>query len=97
MELRLIAGHVDSTTGPAVFYQLRQLQLGDSVEVLGKEGRSLRFIVQRVQAYAKAAFPTAEVYGHTSEPTLRLITFGGRFDRKTRHYIDNVVVFAALA
>ncbi|MDP8932072.1 MAG: hypothetical protein M3O70_26765 [Actinomycetota bacterium] len=54
----------------------------------------MTFLVQRVAHYPKEDFPTEEVYGHTEEPTLRLITCGGRFDRVTRHYEYNLVVFA---
>jgi hypothetical protein len=35
------------------------------------------------------------VYGYTREPTLRLATCGGQFDRSSRHYVDNVIVFAS--
>ena len=55
----------------------------------------MRFRVQRVARYRKAAFPTARVYGPTSGPALRLITCSGDFDRASGHYVDNTVVYAA--
>jgi hypothetical protein len=36
------------------------------------------------------------VYGDTPTPQLRPVTCGGEFDRSTRHYVDNVIVFAML-
>jgi len=92
----VILGHVDSKSGPAVFYRLRELRRGDRVEVVRAEGSRVTFIVQRVEQYPKRRFPTAEVYYPTLEPMLRLVTCGGAFDRSTGHYTDNVIVFASL-
>jgi sortase (surface protein transpeptidase) len=90
----VLAGHVDSRSGPAIFYRLAELTAGDAVEVLRSDGRTVRFGVTRVARYPKDGFPTAEVYGATAAPELRLITCGGTFDRARRSYRDNVVVFA---
>jgi hypothetical protein len=89
----VIAGHIDSTRGPAVFYRLGQLHPGDLVEV-ARSGRWLAFRVVAVGRYPKHAFPTAAVYGPTPDPQLRLITCGGAFDRARRSYVDNTVVYA---
>jgi hypothetical protein len=93
----VIAGHVDSVRGPAVFFRLAQLHSGDDVLITRTDGTSLRFTVTSVARYPKSSFPTAEVYGPTAEPQLRLITCGGAFDRSRRSYVDDVVVFARLA
>jgi hypothetical protein len=93
----VLAGHVDDRTGPAVFYRLEELTAGDQVLVTGADGQPVRFTVTRVAAYPKDAFPTADVYGPTPGPELRLITCGGTFDRSRRSYEDNVVVYARLA
>lgn len=90
----VIAGHVDSRRGPAVFHGLPRLQPSDAVEVVTADGATLRFAVTRVQQVAKDAFPTADVYGPVPDAQLRLITCGGVFDRATGHYVDNVVVHA---
>jgi len=89
----VLAGHVDSRTGPAVFYRLHELRAGDAVEV-ARDGRWLRFRVTAVDRYAKDRFPTVQVYGPTPDPELRLITCGGVFDRARHSYADNVVVYA---
>ena len=93
----VIAGHVDSTSGPAVFYGLRDLSEGDEVTVSGEDGEDLIFVVRRTEQYPKDQFPTTDVYGETTEPELRLITCGGDFDDSTGHYRDNIVVYATLA
>jgi hypothetical protein len=89
----VIAGHVDSFKGPAVFYRLRELRPGDTVEVR----RGTEWVPFRVVAtghYPKNKFPTAAVYGATPSAELRLITCGGDFDQGRRSYRDNVVVYA---
>lgn len=93
----VIAGHVDSRTGPAVFFRLDEIAVGDEVLVDRADGTTVRFAVTRVAQHPKNAFPTTEVYGPTTGPELRLITCGGKFDRSTGSYLDNVVVWAVAA
>jgi hypothetical protein len=90
----VIAGHVDSHTGPAVFFRLGELRRGDPVIVERADGSRVGFIVEGSGRYPKARFPTAAVYGPTAMPGLRLITCSGRFDRASGHYHDNTVVYA---
>jgi hypothetical protein len=93
----VILGHVDSRTGPAVFFRLRALRPRDVVRVGLADGRILVFRVQRVQRYPKDEFPTEAVYFPTLNRELRLITCGGGFDYAARSYLDNIVVYATLA
>jgi Sortase domain len=93
----VIAGHVDSRTGPAVFYRLRELRAGDTVQVERADGTRLRFVVEDARRYPKTSFPTAAVFGPAPWAALRLVTCGGDFDRSARSYRDNLVVFARLA
>ena len=90
----VISGHVDSKSGPAVFYRLRELRPGDTIRVRRAAGDWLAFEVTGSARYAKAAFPTEAVFGPVTGPVLRLITCGGAFDRSSGHYLDNVVVTA---
>ncbi|SHG93878.1 Sortase family protein [Geodermatophilus nigrescens] len=92
----VVAGHVDSTAGPAVFFRLRELAPGDEVLVDRSDGTTARFTVTGVERHPKDAFPTEAVYGPTADAQLRLVTCGGAFDRSVRSYEDNVVVFARL-
>jgi sortase (surface protein transpeptidase) len=90
----VIAGHVDSRTGPAVFYRLRDLRPGDEIRVVRADRRVVRFKVDSVASYPKRSLPTDAVYGATTTPALRLITCAGTFDRSSRSYRDNLVVSA---
>jgi sortase (surface protein transpeptidase) len=93
----VVAGHIDSRRGPAVFYRLHALRPGDRVAVERTDGTTVEFAVQDTAQYPKRAFPTEAVFGPSPDPLLRLITCGGTFDRSRRSYRDNVVVTARLA
>ncbi|MEU8510695.1 class F sortase [Kitasatospora sp. NPDC048722] len=92
----VVAGHVDTTKGPAVFLLLSLLLPGNKVEVARADGTVAVFSVDSVETFAKNAFPDQKVYGKTPDAQLRLITCGGVYDKKRRDYLDNVVVFAHL-
>jgi len=91
----VIIGHVDWDHAPAVFFRLRHLSPGDLVTVDRSDRSAARFRVTRLEQVAKAEFPTETVYAPDLEPSLRLITCGGDFDRTSRNYLDNVIVFAS--
>jgi sortase (surface protein transpeptidase) len=90
----VLLGHVDSTTGPAVFYDLRALRPGDLVEVTVADGTVARYAVTGTERFAKDALPTAAVFGATTDDVLRLVTCTGEFDRGAGSYTDNLVVTA---
>lgn len=93
----IIEGHVDTDTGPSVFFRLGDLHPGARVIVHRADGHVLTFHVDAVRDFLKAKFPTRLVYGgrDLSEPSLRLITCSD-FDASIHHHIGNEVVFAHL-
>lgn len=93
MGAAVIAGHV-SYNKPGVFYRLATLQRGDVVEVTRKDGSTAVFTVSGTRTYPKDKFPTADVYGFVDRAALRLITCGGDYNANTRHFEDNIVVYA---
>jgi hypothetical protein len=90
----VIAAHVDSRRGPAVFFRLKELRPGDKVYVPRSDGSTATFTVTGVERYPKNVFPTQKVHGPTPDRALRLITCGGSFDYAKRSYRDNIVVYA---
>jgi hypothetical protein len=90
----VIVGHVDSTSGPAVFFHLSTLDSGDAVYVDRADGSTTAFLVTSVSRIPSSRFPTDLVYAPTLQASLRLLTCGGSFDPATRQYRDNVIVFA---
>jgi len=92
----VMVGHVDSETGPAVFYQLSGLRRGHEIEIDRANGSRMVFAVRRVRAFSRSEFPSARVYRTGGAPSLHLVTCGGTFDEELGQYSGNVVVFARL-
>jgi sortase (surface protein transpeptidase) len=90
----VIAGHVDSKSGPAVFYKLRKLRHGDTILIVRADGTAVHFRVEGLERWPKSEFPTRKVFGHTRAATLRLVTCSGNFDPASGHYKDNTIVYA---
>ncbi|NHC13455.1 class F sortase [Motilibacter sp. E257] len=91
----VIAGHVDSPSGPAVFWRLADLRAGDRVTVTRSDRSTVTFRVTKTTQYPQDRFPTAAVYGPTPGHELRLITCAGTYDHAAGRYRDNRVVFAS--
>lgn len=92
----IVLGHVDSYEGPAVFFRLKELVVGDDIYVDRADGSTAHFKVDAVETYKQAEFPTAVVYGETNYSALRLITCTGVYNHGTLEYSHNLVVFASL-
>lgn len=89
----VLAGHVDSATGPAVFDRLRELSDGDEISVTSSAGGEARYRIESVGNFAKDQFPTVDVFGATPADVIRLITCSGDFDAGVGSYEQNFVVF----
>jgi sortase (surface protein transpeptidase) len=92
----VILGHVDSYTGPGVFFELKTLVAGDRINVVLADGAVTTFAVTKVVEYSKTSFPDQLVYGSHGIRSLQLVTCGGTFDHATGHYESNVVVYSQL-
>jgi sortase A len=93
----VIDGHLDSKTGPAVFYRLGDLQPGDDVFVTTADGVELRFVVTALETYATDDAPTFSVFGPATAPRLNLITCDGTFNRAVHQYDQRLLVRTVLA
>jgi hypothetical protein len=63
----VIAGHVDSRTGPGVFHRLRELRPGQVVLVERADGSRLRFVVEQARSFPR----TGSRPGRCSAPSRR--------------------------
>jgi len=91
----VVAGHVDSADqGKGAFFKLRELAPGDPIIVTGSDGTVHNFSVVAREIFAKTAIPLERYFARDGAVRLTLITCGGPFDPKTRHYRDNVVITA---
>jgi hypothetical protein len=93
----VLVGHVDSAaSGLGMFAVLRDVTVGERVLLRGADGRLIAYRVTSRRQAGKAAL-SADLFAPGGPPRLALVTCGGRFDRATRHYTDNVVVYAVPA
>jgi hypothetical protein len=91
----VLAGHVDSARqGPGAFFAIRALEPGDRVILSSASGRTAAYTVAARRQYPKSALPSGQVFDQDTTPRLVLVTCGGSFNRATRHYSDNIVIYA---
>jgi sortase (surface protein transpeptidase) len=94
----VLDGHLDSRTGPAVFYRLGELAVGDEIIVRMGAGRDdLRFVVTESALFWTDEAPLDRIYGASEQPELVLITCDGPFDGGGGGYLQRRVIFATLA
>ncbi|MFA6039455.1 MAG: class F sortase [Candidatus Peribacteraceae bacterium] len=93
----VIAGHLDSATGPAVFWRLKQLRAGDSMFVTDSNGGKKKFLVTGSERVEGTQAPLQRIFGDTGTRRLNLITCGGIWDTELRQYRERLVVYTELA
>ena len=92
----VVLGHVDSKLGPAIFFSLGQLQVGDDIFIDRKDGSVAHFKVDFFERYEQKEFPTEKIYGNIDHAGLRLVTCSGIYLRGQQKYTHNLVVYARL-
>jgi len=89
----VIAGHLDSPAGPAVFYELRLLVPGDEMAVTYANGDRHVFVVEDKERYAFEAAPLQKIYGQNPGRMMNLITCDGAWDGGSANYQQRLVVY----
>jgi sortase (surface protein transpeptidase) len=93
----VIDGHVDNGLGlPGVFKRLHELQVGDDVYVVTKEGRRLHFVIMRLENYGYKEVPVEELFNRSDAAYLNLITCGGAWVKSEKTYDQRLVVYTRL-
>ncbi|HET7628490.1 MAG TPA: class F sortase [Bacillales bacterium] len=90
----VFAGHVDSKSGPAVFFNLKDLKKGDLVK--NEKGVTLIFQVYDKHAYPRNDAPLQRIFGYTSVQVIRLITCTGNFNYEAHTHKKRLTVSAVL-
>lgn len=88
----VFAGHLDWTTGPAVFQKLKDLQPGDAVQVKDPNGATVTYKVTESHDYSADTAPVAQIIGKTPKDTVTLITCSGSFSRSRQAYTNRLIV-----
>jgi len=89
-----IYGHLDSTCCPAIFYRLRYLKKGDTVQVQYPQKRSLTFRVLWQGTYLNSKLPIKWMYSATAERGLVLMTCAGAYHTDGTGYDHKLIVYA---
>jgi LPXTG-site transpeptidase (sortase) family protein len=89
----VIDGHLDSVSGPAVFWHLDQLQAGDQILIATADKTTLRFVVDATWTIDFDR-PIDPLFTMSGAPTLSLITCHGSWDRGQATYSKRLIVHA---
>lgn len=92
----VLAGHLDSETSEAVFWDLHKLVPGDSVEIIDTHGNVHIFTVTGGEAYGATDVPMEELFAQTGKPRIALITCDGTWSA-AGGYSERFIVYAELA
>ena len=96
----VINGHYDTPTGrPAIFYNLKNLQIGDDVRVILSNNTVVNFVVAD-----KADIPddtvadenTNYIFSKKPGTNLNLITCDGLWNPTTKRYSKRIVIYTTL-
>jgi len=94
----VIDGHLDRPGGyPAIFWNLRNLHIGDKVMVLNTHGKTISFRVTRIEFYPPEAAPVQEIFGNQAGNYLNLITCAGDWIPSQHQTKLRQVVYTTLA
>ncbi len=89
----VVAGHLDSRTGPAVFWDLRKLVPGDELVVTYANGARYVFVVEDKERYFADRTPTQKLLGKNPRRMLNLITCDGAWDSGRASYLQRLAVY----
>jgi hypothetical protein len=91
----LMAGHLDYwDVGPAVLYNVNNLEEGDLISVTGEDGEIYTYSVLWRENFETANAPIQDIVGPTETESLTIITCGGPFDYANGVYLQRTVVRA---
>lgn len=92
----VISAHVDSRDGVGPLAKLPRLDVGARI-VVTVDGARVEYVVERVDQYAKKALDVDALFARSGPARLHLVSCGGEWNPRTRHYDDNVVAIARRA
>lgn len=93
----VIDGHLDRPGGyPAVFWRLRDLQVGNKVTVIDTDGKTYHFHVTGIVFYSPQDAPIEQIFANNSGIYLNLITCAGDWIPSQHQTTLRLVVYTAL-
>ncbi len=89
-------GHVDGPNTAAVFWTLRDIQVGGKIFIQDDKGVEKIFEVYDIGTYPYDQAPLDRIFGSSNDAQLNLITCTGTFDHQTANYDKRFVAYARL-
>ena len=91
----VIDGHLDRPGGyPAIFWRLRDIQVGTYIQVINSTGQTLHFRVSRIAYYTPDQAPLQDIFGNLGGTYLNLITCAGDWIPDQHQTTLRLVVYA---
>ena len=88
----VMAGHVDYIRyGPAVFWRLHELEVGDTIEIQMADGTTATYKVEFNKQLDASAADWTPIVEATADESITLITCGGQFE--AGHYNNRQIVW----
>ncbi len=88
----VLAGHVDYINyGPAVFWDLHALKLGDRVQIQMEDGSMIEYAIEFNKVIEVGDADWSAIVQGTSEESVTLITCGGEFE--AGHYNNRQIIW----
>ncbi|OHA91674.1 MAG: hypothetical protein A2758_00085 [Candidatus Zambryskibacteria bacterium RIFCSPHIGHO2_01_FULL_49_18] len=93
----VIAGHVDNALGvPAIFFDLKDLEEGDEIIVVKKNGERLHYKVVDEEIYPYNDAPLKRIFNASDDSYLNLITCQGEWVPEAKSAAFRLVVYTKL-
>lgn len=92
----VMAGHVDNKTGPAIFFNLKNVKPGNEIIIENDKKEKVIFIVEKLKSYDYEEAPLEEIFGYSDTENLNLITCTGTFNRKIKTHEERLVVYTKM-
>ncbi|MDB4978456.1 MAG: hypothetical protein JWM56_642 [Candidatus Peribacteria bacterium] len=92
----VIDGHKDTAAGPAAFWNLKNVQAGDTIYVTDANGTERSFAVRATAVYDVDNAPMEQIFGKADGAHLNLITCAGVWSKKWNHYDKRLIIYSDL-
>jgi sortase A len=92
----VMAGHVDNKTGPAIFFNLKNVKPGNEIIVENNKKEKVIFIVEKLKSYDYEEAPLEEIFGYSNSENLNLITCTGSYNRNKKTHEERLVVYTKI-
>lgn len=89
----VVAGHLDSANGKAVFWDLNKLQVASDIYIIDENDNRWQFKVVGSELIDEENGSLESVFGRSDKARLNLITCGGVWNKEKKNYSQRLVVF----